>query len=77
METYLKLKFLNSNGKSSFIRISNPKKDLTTDTVGTAMELICSTKAFEKGDTDMYEKALGAKYVTTTENVIFDNKPET
>lgn len=38
------------------------------------MELICSTKAFEKGDTDMYEKALGAKYVTTTENVIFDNK---
>lgn len=72
MNTYLKLKFKNSIGKTVFMRIANPKMDLDKETVSQAMKKIASTEAFKKDEIFLYAEPVSAKYVTTTEKAIIE-----
>ncbi|MBF0601876.1 DUF2922 domain-containing protein [Limosilactobacillus oris] len=74
METYLKLKFKSSLGKSTFMKIANPKKDLTKEKVLEAMQNIAAASAFIKEDTDLYVTPVSAKYVTTTEKAVVEEQ---
>ena len=74
METYLKLKFKSSLGKSTFMKIANPKKDLTKEKVLEAMQNIAAASAFIKEDTDLYVPPVSAKYVTTTEKAVVEEQ---
>jgi hypothetical protein len=74
MHTYLKLKFKNGAGKSVFMRIFNPKKGLTKDTVLAAMQGIVVAAAFKKNDTALYAVPVAASYVTTTEDTVVEEQ---
>lgn len=74
MVTILNLKFKDSLGKTHNIKLSHPKKDLKQDTVRKAMEMISQTHLLIKNDTELAQQAIGAAYVSTTNEPIFSDE---
>lgn len=72
--TYLKLKFKNAVGQSTFMRIANPVKNLTKDQVLGAMQQLAATNAFVKNEAQLYVTPVSAAYVTTTEEAVFEEQ---
>ena len=71
MVTVLKMKFRDSKGKPQYLKIAYPKADLDAKTVRTAMDLICTSNMFKKGDVQLFIAPLAAYYISTTKEPIF------
>lgn len=69
----LSLSFKGSLGKSHSLKLNYANDGLTEQTVRDAMNKIVESKLFQKDDDLLYLKAMAAKYVTTTDEVIFDS----
>lgn len=72
MKKVLKLTFKNSEGKTNVITISNPKEDLTAETVKDSMQKIADSKAFVQAGVELYASVEGAHYYTTQSDAVFD-----
>ena len=59
----LVLTFIKADGKKASMTLSNPKTDLTTDTVKTMMEKMAASTVFKSGDA-IFTKAHMAQLVT-------------
>lgn len=68
----LSLSFKGSLGKGHSLKLNYANDNLDEQTVHKAMDKIIESKLFQKDDDLFYLKALAAKYVTTTDEVIFD-----
>lgn len=71
MVTVLKMKFRDSKGKPQYLKIAYPKADLDAKTVRNAMDLICASNMFKKGDVQLFIAPLAAYYISTTKEPIF------
>ena len=67
----LSLSFKGSLGKGHSLKLNYANDGLTEQTVRDAMNKIVESKLFQKDDDLLYLKAMAAKYVTTTDEVIF------
>lgn len=59
----LVLTFIKANGKKASMTLSDPKTDLTADTVKTMMEKMAASTVFKSGDA-IFTKAHMAQLVT-------------
>ena len=67
----LYLSFKGSLGKGHVLKINYANDQLDESTVRAAMQKIVDSKLFSKEDDVLYIRPSSAKYVTTTDEVIF------
>lgn len=70
----LSLIYKGSLGKTHTLKLKYAKDGLDAQTVRTSMQRLASTNLFKKDEEVLFEKPVCAKYVTTTEEVIFDDR---
>lgn len=68
----LQLNFKTSEGKNKILMVNYFKDDLNEEQIKSAMQDIAKSKIFVKDDTELYHEAIGAKYITRTEETIFE-----
>lgn len=66
----LRMNFLNAAGKSVSISLDNPKEDLTSAAVQTAMDTIIAKNIFVTSGGDLVSK-VKATIIDTTDTVLF------
>ena len=72
----LSLSFKGSLGKGPSLKLTYANDGVTDHPVRDAMNKIVESKVFQKDDDLLYLKAMAAKYVTTTDEVIFDSSQD-
>ena len=72
-ETKLVLTFGVSGGGETTMTLSDAKASMSKDTIGAAMTAMVDANCFATSKGAAYTDALGAKYVETTDTVLFDN----
>lgn len=70
----LNLSFKGSLGKGHTLKLNYVHDDLSEETVRQAMNKLAQSKLFQKDDELVFQLPRSAKYVTTTDQVIFTNK---
>lgn len=68
----LQLNFKTGEGKNKKLMINYFKDDLNPDAVKSAMQEISQAKVFVKDSVELYHEPVGAKYITRTEETIFE-----
>lgn len=72
-EKKLILEFTISGGGTTTMTLDDVKQDLTKDTIGAAMQAMVDSGAFATSKGAAYTGVGSAKYVETTDTVLFDN----
>lgn len=72
-EKKLILEFTTSGGGTTTMTFDDVKQDLTKDTIGAAMQAMVDSGAFATSKGAAYTGVGSAKYVETTDTVLFDN----
>ena len=72
-ETKLVLTFGVSGGGETTMTLSDAKANMSKETIGAAMTAMVDANCFATSKGAAYTSALGAKYSTTTDTVLFDN----
>ena len=72
-ETKLVLTFGVSGGGETTMTLSEAKDSMSKETIGAAMTAMVDANCFATSKGAAYTSALGAKYSTTTDTVLFDN----
>ncbi|WP_295731819.1 DUF2922 domain-containing protein [uncultured Limosilactobacillus sp.] len=67
----LSLSFKGSLSKGHVLKLNYANDQLDEQTVRQAMDKIVQSQLFQKDDDLLYLKVVGAKYTTTTDEVIF------
>lgn len=70
----LQLVFKTDGGAHRSLNLRYFRDDLTPAEVKAAMEQMAAAKLFSKEGSEIYHEPVSAKYVTTTEDVIFEDK---
>lgn len=70
----LNLTFKGSLNKTHTLKLRYANNNLDAKTVKAAMEQISQANLFEKGGEALYLTPVSAKYVTTTEDLLFDEE---
>lgn len=71
----LQLGFKTENGSKKNLTLSYFRDDLKSDDIKTAMQQIADAKLFVKEGEEVYHQPVSAKYVTRTEETIFEEVP--
>lgn len=72
----LNLSFKGSLGKGHTLKLNYASEDLDEKTIRDAMDKIIASQLIQKDDDILYVRSSGAKYVTTTDQVIFDTSAQ-
>ena len=72
-ETKLVLTFGVQGGGETTMTLSDAKASMNKETIGAAMTAMVDANCFATSKGAAYTSALGAKYSTTTDTVLFDN----
>jgi len=72
-EKKLILEFTTNGGGTTTMTLDDVKQDLTKDTIGAAMQAMVDSGAFATSKGAAYTGVGSAKYVETTDTVLFDN----
>lgn len=72
MSTRLELRFATSEEKNRTLAINSPVLDLEPEVVQTAMQSITEQGLFELDGEVLYNRVIGARYVTRTVDDIFE-----
>lgn len=67
----LNLSFKGSLGKGHTLKLNYASDNLDEKVIREAMNQIVSSQLIQKDDDNLYARVSGAKYVTTTDQVIF------
>ena len=76
-ETKLVLTFGVSGGGETTMTLSDAKASMSKETIGAAMSAMVDANCFATSKGAAYTSALGAKYSTTADTVLFDNTDDT
>lgn len=69
----LNLVYKGSIGKTHNLKINYAKDGLSETEIRKAMQDLAKTKAFVQDDEELYVTPIAAKYVTTTEEYVFND----
>lgn len=72
-EKKLILEFTTQGGGTTTMTLDDVKQDLDKDTIGAAMQAMVDSAAFATSKGAVYTGIGSAKYVETTDTVLFDN----